>query len=514
MRLLILILLSFFVLSEFIRAEVLTTQDLVEQTEKWPDWAREEKSLQITGRYRGSLGTTIQLQKLKLNLVPERGLLIQDRIRSGDRLAIFGRFAVDGEDIEFRMSRCDVRKSDLDEFRLEISKLTESDAAGRYQIINRYAQLADFFGDRQLRLRVLRQREVTFARQRSDAQNDPQVLWTLVEPGPGFDIGQTLKQELLFQICWLRSEQQVDEELLDLIRSHLPGWKEQNMTLPQSMLQAFEKDPVASYGKGDELHRRQIERLLYRRVKLKEITAAFKTDGSNAQAISRAILKELPEETDAATRMDSAWADYRLSEVESMPRSQLEAFVALLQRLDRTDDVGLAIDRWLQQQIARFERSGLEGQVRIGEEHLYAWDRWKDDKYRDRGIEYFKEGWKIAARESAADAKEIEQRLENLGWTRLHDRWLTDTQVKQLPASDIELAAREGRVVRGMSPAQVRVIHGVPTRRIRMASSRHVEELWMFGERRTSRLAIHLRRARGTSEDVATVIDIFQQSGN
>ncbi len=514
MRLLTLIVLFIAGLLPNVNAEVHTTGQLIEQKDQWKDWARDRTVLQITGRYRGMLGTTVQLQKLKLNFVPERGLLIQERIRSGDRLAIFGRFATDGKDIEFRMSRCDVRKSDQDEFEEELSKQDPSDVAARYGVINRYLKIADFFGDRQLKLRVLHRREATLFQQRRDARDNPDELWKLVDPGPGFELDPALKQGLLFQVCWLESQQSVDAEVVQMIRTHLPGWEERNITLPQAMMDSFAKDPVTAYESADNLHRRQMERLLYRIVKLKDIRSTLKPDGSNADSVSETILKELPEERVAVRETDSIWADYRMNKVEGMPRSQLESLTRLLNRLERSDDLNVAVDRWLQKQVTRFENSGLEGQVRIAEEHLYAWDRWKHDDHRERGIEYFKKGWAIANKESPADAREIEQRLENLGWTRLHDRWLTDQEVKQLPATDIELAAREGRVVRGMSPAQVRVIHGVPTRRIRMASSQYVEELWMFGERRTSRLAVHLRRAKGAKAEAATVIEIFQQAGN
>jgi|GEM_PF-3543229 len=514
MRCIILTFLLTFALCQSSRAEVLTTQQLIENQDQWMEWAAVEKSLQITGRYRGTLGTTIQLQRLKLNLVPERGLLVQDRIRTGDRLVVLGRFALDGKNVEFRMSRCDVRKADQDEFLEELSALAPSDAVARYQVIHRYLDIAEFFGDRQLKLRVLRNREQTLDRQRQEAHDKPDELWKLIDPGPGFDPGKSKKQELLFQIAWLKSRQSANSEALQFIRTHLPGWEEQNFTLPQAMLKAMAEDAVASYGGADELHRRQMERLLYRSAKLKQIKSTLKADGSNAETIAQTILKELPEETEAAREMESVWADYRIGQVESMPRSQLVALTGLLIRLDRSEDLNTAVDRWLQQQVSRFEGSGLEGQVRIAEEHLYAWDRWKQEAYRKLGIEYFKKGWAIAERESPADAREIEQRLENFGWTRLHDRWLTDEEVKNLPATDIELAAREGRVVRGMSPAQVRVIHGAPTRRIRMASSQYVEELWMFGERRTSRLTVHLRRAKGATEDAATVIAIFQQLEN
>ncbi len=285
MRLLFLTCLPLITLSQNGHAEVLSTQQLLEQQEQWKGWAEDGTPLQITGRYRGTSGTIIQLQKLKLNLVPERGLLIPERIRTDVRLAIFGRFVMDGRDVEFRMSRCDVRKSDQDEFLEELSKVDSSDALQRYQIIEKYLKVAEFFGDRQLQLRARHHQQLTFSQQRRDAQGDPAALWTLIDPGPGFDMGQRLRQELLFQICWLKSRRPADADVLELIRSHLPGWEDQNLTLPQTMVQEFEKDAVAAYESAHDLHRRQLERLLYRRVKLKEITAQLAPDGSHGNAI-------------------------------------------------------------------------------------------------------------------------------------------------------------------------------------------------------------------------------------
>jgi len=492
------------------RSEEQSTAQLLEQKEKWADWATSKKMIQLTGRYRAAVGDKIQLQRLDFSLVPRRGLPELTRVRPNSRLSVYGCFEYEGNDLLFRLFRqVNDDGPDVKAFQTQMADLETTDVAARYALVRKYQQIAEFFEDRSLKSVVLRGREETFQKQLSALREDADQLWQLVDPGPGFDVGSEVRQQLTFQVGILRATRSDDPKLTTFIQKHLPGWKEVSGTLPQEMLAHFRDDPVQYYADSDQLHRRRMERLLYRSIRRKEIESQLKSDGSNALALSDQLKEELPEEREAIRSLYNVHADGLVRDVEQLRWKELESLTVMLDQLERPGDISSAVDDWLDEQVRRNVDRGLEGSVRIAEEFLNAWGRWKSGKHQEQAIEYFKQAWALAITESPGDAKELQQRLENFGWTRLHDRWLTEEQVAELPPDDIELAVREGRVVIGMSAQQVRAIHGTPRRRIRMASSLHMEESWVFG----NRLVVHLRRRRTGAPETAAVISIFQQSG-
>ena len=62
----------------------------------------------------------------------------------------------------------------------------------------------------------------------------------------------------------------------------------------------------------------------------------------------------------------------------------------------------------------------------------------------------------------------------------------------------------------GMTPDQVRQTLGRPTAITRVATTGRVNEVWIFGERGTSRLCVHFLRRSQTSNSAAKVIRVSQ----
>jgi hypothetical protein len=87
---------------------------------------------------------------------------------------------------------------------------------------------------------------------------------------------------------------------------------------------------------------------------------------------------------------------------------------------------------------------------------------------------------------------------------------MTEKQMQALPKSDIELAMREGRVVKGMLPDQVVSTLGEPARIVRVASSRHVQEIWVFQTTGASGISIQLRRTTKQDPSEAVVVQVSQ----
>ncbi len=495
------------------RAEILSAPQLSQQQDQWRDWATENQKIQLTGRYQGRSANRMRLQNLPIYFLPEQGVLIPERIRIDTRVSISGYFVKGSSKAEFRMTRLAVEPADQERLNQRVQRTAETDALARYRLANYYAEIAEFYMDPELQNAVDSCRKATFNAQRKRHRDDPEALWKLVEPGPGFDVAEETEQLIRFQVFCLRTARKSDPAVLKDLKEHLPGWNRPAPSIPEQLCAKFEKDQVAAYGIADESGRRQLERLLYRQQRLQQLRDTLKPDGSNALTVSVSVAEELPDETDAIRDLESTWADYRVKHIRRLKRRQLDDLVAVLRRIDRQNDASTAVDTWLGRQESESRSRGVDGLLRLADDFLHAWGRWKHPLHRERGIEYLKRAWTAASKESAELASEIEERLKHLGLTRLHNHWMTSKDLQSLPASDIELAQHEERIVPGMSMRQVESILGVPTRRLRMAASTYVEDIWVYGERRASRILVRLRRARTISDDSAKVIAVVQVSG-
>ena len=80
--------------------------------------------------------------------------------------------------------------------------------------------------------------------------------------------------------------------------------------------------------------------------------------------------------------------------------------------------------------------------------------------------------------------------------------------MKSLPHDDIQLAIREGRVLRGMTVEQVVQTLGQPTGISRIAYRRSVIELWSFKEEGSSGMVVRFRRSVADPTSASIVEDV------
>ena len=82
---------------------------------------------------------------------------------------------------------------------------------------------------------------------------------------------------------------------------------------------------------------------------------------------------------------------------------------------------------------------------------------------------------------------------------------MTTDQITQLPKDDVQLAIREGRVVRGMTAEQVTKTLGRPQSISRLGNRRLLREFWNYED---AGLVIRLQRNLQRPEDAMTVDDV------
>ena len=507
------VVLYFLALTPVAESQVLTSRDLLEQQDRWSDWATEKHKILVTGRYAGRSDSRLRLQKLKIVFVPERGIEIPDRLGIATPLSVSGYFVEGGDKPRFRVTSLTIEPTDRYRLSQRLQKISDSDPEACYQLANQYELLAQFYSDQQLQSDVEHSRISTFDAQRKRHRNEAKALWSLVDPGPGFDVAEEVQQHIRFEVFCVRAASKSGATVMKELKKYLPGWQTPAPAVPAALQAAFENDRVMVYGKADVVERRQLERLLYRQIRLKELQSQFKPDGSNGLTVAASVANDLPEETTAIRHLESTWANYRLRDIQKLKRRQLDEGIVLLRRIERQDDASEAANKWLRHQESDSRNQGSDGLLRLADDFLHASTKWRLPGQRSQGIQYLKRAWTSASKNSPQLALEIEQRLVQLGFARLNNRWMTSGESENLPQNDIERAKKKQGIDRGMSSSQVETLLGVPTRRIRMASSTYVEDLWVYGDRRGSRFLVRLRRPRTSPNHSAKVIEYLQISG-
>jgi hypothetical protein len=91
---------------------------------------------------------------------------------------------------------------------------------------------------------------------------------------------------------------------------------------------------------------------------------------------------------------------------------------------------------------------------------------------------------------------------------------MTLKQLEMLPKDDIQLAIREGRVVRGMTMAQVTSTMGKPARISRVGTTKALRELWIYDDTGSAGLVVRFKRARVSRGDDNVVEDVSRISAS
>jgi hypothetical protein len=240
-------------------------------------------------------------------------------------------------------------------------------------------------------------------------------------------------------------------------------------------------------------------------VRLETLNRSVKPDGSNAGDLARIIREELPSEAKIAAEFEQREIQWHLSRAARMDRQELIQVTELFAGLQRRSESEQMRSKWLQEQEQRFGTNSLAGLLRTADEYLFVAEQWQDQSSRERGVQLLKAAWERAGRESPDDVTSIADRLKTLGWEHFRGGWLTVDQIAMLPKDDVQLAIREGRVVRGMTADQVTKTLGKPRSISRLGNSRVLREFWNYDE---AGLVIRLRRNLQRPEEGMTVDDV------
>ena len=492
-----------FLISAVACGQSTTLPDLLAAKDQWPNYAAEGRKFQFEGRFEGRSGNAIRIIKFDVSCTLPSNGTFPDNIKSGQRIDIIGRFLLENGRLNFVVSRILIKDTDTDRIRSRTKDIPADQPAKMLNLAEEYQADADFYEDTALQAEIAALRTSAVLQLRNAARGDVATLRSLIKQSQSLGIRSDVRQLLQFETLYAASKAP-DADLETLVaetKMSCDGWDQLVPPVPERLQLAFARQAVETFAKAPENDRRALNRLLYQSLRLREIQAMLKPDGSNGLEISKIIRSEFGDDDPLAAQFEERDVTYRLTQISTLSRADVKGLTELLTKLKRSQQVSGAVRDWLLAQERKFGTANLAGLLRTADEYLFAADLVQSPEYGRQGIEFLKQAWLSASASSPTDADQIADRLKRLGWERLDNQWMTNDQMQALPKNDVQLAIREGRVVPGMDAEQVVQTLGQPTKISRIASRKSVCELWSYEGENSAGMVIRFRRR---SDDKAT----------
>jgi hypothetical protein len=480
------------------KAQFTSVREFMDQKAEWPAWAADERRVQLAGRFHGRTGDSFRLTKLEIpcKLVPPTKL--PDRMRDGQRIELHGRLVDQDGRLQIMVSRLSVRETEPEQLTRLASEVSPDAPDELLQLAARFVADAEFYDDKSLRDEIHSVRGLAVTARRRLARGDLPALLKCRDEASDLKADAGLIDQLNFEILVTRWRQPNPDAaaILNELRTADNGWDRQVPEPPARLVQAFDRDPLAAYDSGSAEDRKALHGLLYQTIRLKELQSQLNPDGSNGMQLADLVRREFPAQVAIATALERREIDWRLSRVEQLSRQELQELYRLIRAGDLADRSPQLLEDWLGTQRKKFGDDTIGGLLRIADEYLFVAELSGSLMHRDQGIDRLKKAWQRATKDVPEDAGQIQERLQSLGWDRLNDQWITIEQMRQLPKDDVQLALREGRIVRGMTKEQVVQSLGQPSRISRLTSSAAVREIWIYDDPGDAGLIVRFKRPR------------------
>ena len=492
--------------------QTMTVPEVLKLKPQWKKLADQGRKLNFEGRFNGRTGDSFRVEKLDVEFRLPGSIRLPDRMRERQRMDITGKFVVNGQRMTFLVSELTIRETDLERLAKRVETVPKDQPDALLVLADEYAEIAEFYGDDALSSELEDIRLSAVKLMRRMASEDLPRLAKVVDVAKAQKVSNTFLQEIGYEILLTQWKARADSSELVKGVQRLSGWDRPEMEISDRLKQGFPKDAVKLYEEGNVRDREILHRLLYRMVRGEQLQTILKPNGSNGLELAAFVRDELPEEVVMAANFEQREVDYRLGRISELSRREMQQLLELLKELKRSDGQDMIIADWLAAQEKRFGTLELAGVLRVADEYLFVYEQWKTSAHQQKGIDLLKSAWAIAAVESPGDAVQIAERLKVLGWEHLNGKWLTTQQIDVLPKDDIQIAIRDGRVVRGMTTQQVVQTLGQPERVSRFGSAKVMREMWTYDGTGSAGLVVRLRKSLLNREDQLVVEDVSRTS--
>lgn len=467
---------------------------------KWDSFG--QTRLRVEGRYSALSGGLLKFKNCDLQFRSKRGQKLPRPTGADKTVEVTGYLTRENGKRAFIVLSLKRLDSDLNTFKKRKTALRGKDPVEWYKLAEWAAGRSKFYDDEELAAKAVSALERAIdAERRTIPANDGDALYKLAVKAKDLGVSTDLELELMhvaYRVQWKQAKTPDAKTLWNLaeqITKDLSG-SEKPLEPPQPKLsERYAFDPVDVYRQADLPTRKKLNRVFYGEVALAAILKNASADGSNGFAVAADIDKHLPERHELAETYRDNELKYKLADVGTLKKSQAVELAGQFRKRKQPKLAKQTFQDWLTAKKQRLRKDDGAGLMQLAEEYHNLLE---DDERAGKLL--------LEAAALSPNSPEITERLQKLGYEKKNGRWLSARVAKSTPFDAAAEALRNG-----MTPAQVRsIMGGAPTFIAKSASSRHISEVWIYGERNTSRHAIHFQRYRRKANAEAEVVGISQ----
>ncbi|MCA9087145.1 MAG: hypothetical protein KDA90_00760 [Planctomycetaceae bacterium] len=468
------------------QAEPRSIEEFMSFKDKWPQLASATSTWNLEGRY-GFIGK----EEMRFAQCPLKFLLPPDtRIttRNSNVVEVVGSLRKDGNDIVFEIRKLSSRPSDLTTLGLKRAALVATDPQAWYGLGDWAIGRGSFYSDEELKFEARKLYLLGVETERGLIKTgDFAALQTLARKAMEYSLHSEVSRDLKhqahrerFDIAKTQPKANLSELIL-LLKEDLPAAGRPLSFVNPELVQAYSKDPVKAYTAASPQTRDQYDRLFAVELEMLRITRDIKPDGSNGNAIADRIATFVPERTELVDPYRVNELNYHVSRIPAMTRQEMLDLAAKFEQRNEPERVIEVKQSWLKARETRLRRDGARGLCELAED----WITLLEDYETARSLY-------IEAYKTNPGYPPSSIWLEANGYVLHQNKWIPKDQAPPDGDAAMLAAIQQGRVLMGMTEAQVRSALGtIPTSTLRFARSRGSTELLVF---ETAGLVIRLDR--------------------
>lgn len=461
----------------------------------------------IEGRLATGAGTTLKLAKLPLLFVSQKEL----PELSGPDLVV----EVVGElqrgpagVLEFQLISVQKTESDLERLNRIRVDLPRNEPGPWYDLGDWAMHRVAFYQsgnevDRKLRQEARELYRMALRKERTAMKDaDYNLLKKLADKTDDYGLAGEMRLPLLYEAhlqAWDRIRSKGGSEELATVAfrvaSELPGARDPADEPEPDEVAEWRISPLAYYQAAPESLRPFLHRLLYQQIMLQSIEKKAAPDGKNGREIAEEVELRIPELNSVAAKYRQMEQVWRISHVVELPREEVLALQKELAEEGREEEGDQVFKRWFKQLEIELEAKGAEGLAELAS----AYEDLLDDS--ETAVQLL-----LKAERIKPGISYISDRLEAYGYRQINGSWKRADEAGPDRSSPIEIAMRQGRVIRGMTSQQVQKTLGVPDRVTRVMTSRSVIEYWVYSTSSRSGMSIRIARPINRKEGIVRMI--------
>lgn len=474
-----------------------------------PDWPQLTGArLRIEGRLATRLKGQIRLSgcPLSFHVQPEH----EAQIGSSKNLEVTGTLALNDGMLYFNVSSLKPLPTDMEQLRSRELALKNAPASDWYELAQWARERANFYKDQELAEAALTSLTRGIGLELSRLPDeDFEARFAIAEKARQLQAPELYVDDLrheAFRIWWLSASsanRSSPEQLLTLEARLKKEWPEAlipGSPFPSDLVRLYTDHPSETYRQADPARRQVLRRIFGADVQIKRLQKELAADGRNGMKLAEELEQLVPERKALAIGFRNAELTYRLRQVATSSKAEVQQLAELLTQENRTNEAQDALQRWMVAREQRLRPETAPEFVALADDYL---NLLQDQK---RAVALLTEAFR-----REPESEDVRNRFAALGYVFNGVTWVKSNPLPtSTPLPDSPMTEAPSLLSVGMTIPQLKQMLGEPTSRSRLATRGRLHDYWVYGrESEGSRLVIEL--APGESDAERRVTRFYQR---